>query len=107
MSEEREERPLSYWMAVARMPFEEDYYRISGRSVSLPQNPTLEKMVALARSVGGIVQVRIIRDGSEVTRIVDYETAADLDDREEDGRDIKGWMALSARTRAAQDREES
>lgn len=99
---ERVDRPLSHWTAVARMGFERDFHRIftdlgmkrselarrigaSAPYVSKILNAEhgnfqLETMCKLARAIGAIVQVRLVKEGSEAVRVVDYETAAELDD---------------------------
>ena len=96
------ERSIAYWVAVARMGFENDFNRISddlkiqradlaarmGTSaayVSKVLNGTagnfqLSTMVKWARAIGAIVQVRLIKEGKEVVRVLDYETAGALDD---------------------------
>lgn len=97
------EQPLSYWMAVARMGFEDDFSRLfenlgisraelAERLGASPAyvskilngrngNFQLETMAKLARAIGAIVQVRLIKESGEVVRVVDYDTAAALDDR--------------------------
>jgi transcriptional regulator with XRE-family HTH domain len=97
------DRPLSYWVAVARMGFENDLHRlldaagitraeladqlnVSGAYVSKVLNGTagnyqLETMAKWARALGAIVQIRLIKEGKEVVRVVDYETAGALDDK--------------------------
>lgn len=97
------DRPLSYWVAVARMGFENDLHRlletsditraqladqlnVSGPYVSKVLNGTagnyqLETMAKWARALGAIVQIRLIKEGKEAVRVVDYETAGALDDR--------------------------
>jgi len=44
-------------------------------------NYELKTMVKWARAVGGIVQVRVIKEEGEVVRVVDYETAGEIDDK--------------------------
>src|SRR5215510_7374736 len=44
-------------------------------------NFQLSTMAKWARALGAIVQVRLIKEGEEVVRVVDYETAGELDDR--------------------------
>jgi len=95
------ERPLSHWIAVARMGFERDFHRIfSGLDISRSElarrlesspayvskvlngkagNFTLGTMAKLARAIGAAVQISLTRDGKETVRVVDYETAATLD----------------------------
>lgn len=95
------ERPLSHWVAVARMGFERDFQRIF-RELGITQtalaerigtsaayvskvlngkakNFQLETMAKLARAVGASVQISLVRDGRETVRVVDYDTAALLD----------------------------
>lgn len=98
------DEPISYWVSVARMGFEDDFNRLFdelgvsqaelARSVNPPvseayvskllngtaANYELKTMAKWARAVGGIVQVRIIKEEGEAVRIVDYETARALDD---------------------------
>lgn len=97
----KEEPPLSYWITLAQMGFEDDFCRILNQSgishtdlaerlgVSLAivsevldgtaGNHELATMAKLARAVGGILQISLIKEGEEVVRVVDYETAALLD----------------------------
>jgi predicted transcriptional regulator len=99
------EEPLSYWVSVARLGFEDDFNRlfeeldISQAELARRVNPPvseayaskllngtagnyeLKTMVKWARAVGGIVQVRVIKEEGEVVRVVDYETARELDER--------------------------
>jgi transcriptional regulator with XRE-family HTH domain len=99
------EEPLSYWVSVARIGFEDDFNRlfeeldISQAELARKVNPPvseayvskllngtagnyeLKTMVKWARVVGGVVQVRIIKEEGEVVRVVDYETAQELDDK--------------------------
>jgi transcriptional regulator with XRE-family HTH domain len=42
-------------------------------------NYELKTMAKWARAVGGIVQVRVIKEHGEAVRIVDYETARTID----------------------------
>jgi hypothetical protein len=44
-------------------------------------NFQLSTMAKWARALGAIVQIRLIKEGEEVVRVVDYETAGELDDR--------------------------
>lgn len=96
-----EDQPLSYWMAVARMGFEEDFNRLfdelglsrtelAERIGTTPAyiskilnggagNFQLETMTKLARAIDAILQVRLIKGDGEVVRVVDYETARALD----------------------------
>lgn len=98
------DEPLSYWVSVARMGFEDDFNRlfeeldISQAQLAKRVNPPvseayvskllkgtagnyeLHTMAKWARAVGGIVQIRIIKEDGEVVRVVDYETAGVLDD---------------------------
>jgi transcriptional regulator with XRE-family HTH domain len=96
------DEPLSYWIAVARMGFENDFHRLfdelgiprmelaqrvgaSPAYVSKVLNGTrgnfqLRTMAKWARAIGAIVQIRLIKESNEVVRVVDYETAGVLDD---------------------------
>jgi transcriptional regulator with XRE-family HTH domain len=98
------EEPLSYWVAVARMGFEDDFHRLfeelgisqaelakrlpaSEAYVSrflngIAGNCNLQTMTKWARAVGGVVQVRVIKEDGEAVRVVDYETARALDERQ-------------------------
>jgi len=98
------DEPLSYWVAVARMGFEDDFHRLFdelgisqaelARRIPVSEayaskflngttgNYELGTMVKWARAVGGIVQVRVIKEEGETVRIVDYETARELDDKQ-------------------------
>jgi transcriptional regulator with XRE-family HTH domain len=95
------EEPLSYWVAVARMGFEDDFHRLFeelgisqaelARRIPASEayvsrflngqrgNYELQTMTKWARAVGGVVQVRVIKEEGEAVRIVDYETARKLD----------------------------
>jgi transcriptional regulator with XRE-family HTH domain len=101
--EVNDEHPLSYWVALARMGFENDFHRLfnelgisraelAKRLGTSPEYVTkvlngsagnfqLSTMTKWARALGAIVQIRLIREGEEVVRVVDYETAKELDDR--------------------------
>lgn len=96
------DQPLSYWIAVARMSFEDDFHRLfnelgisrkelAERLGATPAyvskilnarngNFQLETLAKLARSIEAILQIRLIKEEGEVVRIVDYETAGKLDD---------------------------
>ena len=96
------DRPLSYWVSVARMGFENDFNRLfdelgisraelanrvdsSPAYVSKVLNGTaanfqLSTMAKWARAIGAVVQIRVVQEGKEVVRVVDYETARMLDD---------------------------
>jgi len=98
------DEPLSYWVAVARMGFEDDFHRLFdelgisqaelARRIPVSEayaskflngttgNYELGTMVKWARAVGGIVQVRVIKEEGETVRIVDYQTARELDDKQ-------------------------
>jgi transcriptional regulator with XRE-family HTH domain len=98
-----DEHPLSYWVSLARMGFENDFHRLfdelgisraelAKRLGTSPEYVTkvlngsagnfqLSTMAKWARALGAIVQIRLIKEGEEVVRVVDYETAAELDDR--------------------------
>lgn len=89
-------------MAVARLGFEDDFHRLfeelgitqselaTRLDVSEPYvsrlmngklgNLQLETMTKFARAFGAILQIRMVKDG-EVVRVVDYETAAALDEK--------------------------
>lgn len=97
------DRPLSYWISVARMGFENDFNRLfdeldisraelAKRVGSSPAyvskllngaagNFQLSTMAKWARAIGAIVQIRLIKEGREAVRVVDYATASALDDR--------------------------
>ncbi len=96
------EEPLSYWVAVARMGFEDDFHRLFeeleisqaelARRIPASEayvsrflngragNYNLQTMAKWARAVGGVVQVRVIKEEGEAVRVVDYETAHALDE---------------------------
>lgn len=97
------DEPLSYWVAVARMGFDDDLHRLF-EELGIPQaelakrvsvseayaskflngaagNYELGTMAKWARAVGGVLQVRITKEDGEVLRVVDYEMARALDDR--------------------------
>lgn len=98
----KQDRPLSHWMAVARMGFERDFHRIftslgisrSELATEIGVSPayiskvlngragnfTLATMAKWARAIGAIVQIRLVKEGEEVVRVLDYETASSLDD---------------------------
>ena len=102
------DRPLSYWIALALMGFEEDLARLMEKKgvlkadlakamgvtppfVTKALNGTgnfqLKTMAKFARAVGAVLEVRLTDEGSEVVRIVDAETAVHLDEaRREDSR---------------------
>ena len=95
------EEPLSYWVAVARIGFEDDFHRLFedlgisqaelARRIPASEayvsrflngsrgNYSLETMAKWARAVGGVVQVRILKEEGEAVRVVDYETARAVD----------------------------
>ena len=97
-----QDEPLSYWVTVARMGFEDDLHRILGQvGISRAElakrlgatpayvskvlngsdaNYTIETMAKWARALGSIAQIRLIVDGKEAVRVVDYETAGEIDD---------------------------
>jgi transcriptional regulator with XRE-family HTH domain len=101
--EGNEDHPLSYWVTLARMGFENDLHRLfnelgisraelAKRLGTSPEYVTkvlngsagnfqLSTMTKWARALGAIVQIRLIKEGEEVVRVVDYETAKELDDR--------------------------
>ena len=98
------DEPLAYWIAVARLGFENDFQRIFDQSgisraelakrlkstpayVSKVLNSTdanfqLETMAKWARAIGAILQIRVTKEGEEVVRVVDYQTAREFDDWE-------------------------
>jgi transcriptional regulator with XRE-family HTH domain len=100
------DQSASYWMAVARMGFEEDFNRLFDKLnitraelaarlevtpayISKVLNGTagnykLETMTKWARAIGAILQIRLISEDGEVVRVVDYETARVLDATRED-----------------------
>jgi hypothetical protein len=93
------DRPLSYWMTLARLGFEEDLARLmnkkkilksdlaKGASVSPPfitkvlggtNNYTLKTMAKLARAVGAVLEVRLADEQGEVVRVLDVATASKI-----------------------------
>lgn len=95
-----ETKPLSILVAMSRVSFEEDLYRLMteeglsrseladriGASTAYiskifngTTNYTLKTMAKLAQAVGANVQVRLCRDGEEVARVMDVETAIEFD----------------------------
>lgn len=98
----RSDKPLSYWVSLARIGFEEDLFRLMEKhelnksglagefGASAPyitkalrgdSNFTLKTMAKLARAVGGILTIRLADQDSEVVRVVNFDEAAYLDDR--------------------------
>lgn len=97
------DEPLAYWVDLARMGFEDDFARLfddlgitqaelANRLGVSPEyvskvlngragNYELKTMAKWARAVAGIVQIRVIKEHGEAVRIVDYETARELDER--------------------------
>ena len=97
------DRPLSYWITVARMGFENDFHRLFDElgisqeelAVRLESSPAyvskvlngtagnfqLSTMAKWARAIDAIVQIRLIKDGKEVVRVLDVETAIRLEDQ--------------------------
>jgi transcriptional regulator with XRE-family HTH domain len=94
------DRPLSYWIAVARMGFEEDLARLMSKKglnkadlareagVSPPfitkvlngtNNYTLKTMAKLARAMGAVLEIRLADDKSEVVRVLDVAAASELE----------------------------
>lgn len=94
--------PLEFWIDLARVGFEEDLHRLMTDSgvkttelaeaaglsrafVSKVLNGStsygLETMAKLARAVGAVLQIGLIDENREVTRVVSPETASELDDR--------------------------
>lgn len=108
----RLERPASYWTTLARMGFENDLNRLfdllgisraefARRMGVSPayvtqvlngekRNLQIETLVKFARAVDAILQIRLVKEGEEVVRVVDYETAAALDDLMESETERKG-----------------
>ncbi len=99
---DKKDRPLSYWVAVARMGFENDFQRLFDKAgmsrtelarrlnttlayvskfLNSPAgNYQLETMAKWARAIDAIVQIRLVNEKDEVVRVVDYTTAAMLDE---------------------------
>ena len=97
------DQPLSYWVAVARIGFQDDFSRLFdglgisqaelARRVSVSEayvskflngtggNYELETMAKWARAVGGIVQIRVINEDGEAVRVVGFDTARELDEK--------------------------
>lgn len=94
------DRPLSHLMTLARLGLEEDLARLMSKKkilksdlaknadVSPPfitkilsgtNNYTLKTMAKLARAVGAVLEIRLADEIGEVVRVVDYETARQLD----------------------------
>lgn len=94
------DRPLSHWMTLARLGFEEDLARLMNKKkilksdlaknaeVSPPfitkvlsgtNNYTLKTMAKLARAVDAVLEIRLADENGEAVRVVDYETARALD----------------------------
>jgi transcriptional regulator with XRE-family HTH domain len=61
-------------------------------------NFQLTTMAKWARAVGAVLQIRLIREGQEVVRVVDYETAGALDDAQ--GEDLHPVPAQESRKAA-------
>jgi transcriptional regulator with XRE-family HTH domain len=115
-----EEHPLSHWVTLAGMGFENDFHRLfnelgishaelAKRIGTSPEYVTkvlngaagnfqLNTMAKWARALGAIVQIRLIKEGEEVVRVVDYETAGELDDRERRTTGEHSMNGLSAAT---------
>jgi plasmid maintenance system antidote protein VapI len=97
------EEPLSYWITVARLGFENDLARLMekgdeqgpitrsdvakaiGRSpafvtktLNSQTNYTLTTMVRFARALGAVLEVRLAHQTQEVVRVLDIETATRL-----------------------------
>lgn len=101
----REQRPLEYWMALARMGFEDDLHRLiddkeerrSRLAKAVGASPpyiskllngsggnfTIKTMVKLARALDALVQIRLTLDGREVVRVMSVEEAREFDDKRE------------------------
>jgi transcriptional regulator with XRE-family HTH domain len=96
------DRPLSFWMKVARNGFERDLWRlmkkttmsrsqlaqrlnVSGAFVSKMlngnNNYTLKTMARVARALGAVLEIRIAAETGEVVRVMDTEVAARLESR--------------------------
>jgi len=96
------DKPISYWMALARLGFEEDLARImekkdmkradlaAAMEVKPPfvtkilggaNNYQLQTLAKIARGVGAVLEIRLADEGSEVVRVVDIATAGRLDDQ--------------------------
>lgn len=95
------DRPFGYWSSLAMGRFEDDLYRLmdqlgmtradlaeatgtSRANISQllnagTKNPQLKTLIKLARALDAYVQVRMMRDGEEVLRIMDVDTAIDFD----------------------------
>jgi len=50
------------------------------------RNLQLETMVRFSRAVGSILQISLVKEGKEVARVLDYETAALVDGLSDRGR---------------------
>jgi|SRR5690349_423895 len=95
------DRPLSYWVAVAGMGFENDFNRLFEKTglsqaelaarlecspayvskiLSGTGNLQLKTMAKWARAIGAILQICLIEEGKEVVRVVDYDVARAFDD---------------------------
>jgi transcriptional regulator with XRE-family HTH domain len=124
------DEPISYWMSVARMGFEDDFRRLFDQSemsraelakrlgakpsyISRILNSTdgnfqIETMAKWARAVGAILQISLTKEGEEVVRVVDYQTAHKLDEEaglhllvvseDNDSEDILNGRVLQFRT---------
>jgi transcriptional regulator with XRE-family HTH domain len=97
-----EDEPIAYWVAVARMGFEDDFHRIFDQSImsrtelakrlgatpayvskvlnSTDGNFQIETMAKWARAIGAILQISLTKEGEEVVRVVDYQTAHRFDE---------------------------
>lgn len=96
-------RTAEYLEVIARLSFEEDLYRLMqlqtppmnraalakaygctaaniSRTLNGERNYKLRTMAKIASALGALVHVRLIREGKEVTRIVDPAIARSLDD---------------------------
>jgi len=56
------DQPLSYWMAVARIGFEDDFSRL------------FDELGISRSALAAILQIRLIKEEGEVLRVVDYAT---------------------------------
>lgn len=102
MRRKAEEEPLDLWIDLARVGFEDDLHRLMtsagvnrtelaeaagvspafvSKVLNGSTNYTLKTMAKLARAVGGVLQVRLTAEDTEVVRVVSPETAGWLDDR--------------------------
>jgi transcriptional regulator with XRE-family HTH domain len=97
-----EDEPLSHWITLACLGFEEDLHRLMAKrqlsradlakAVAVSpafvsqvlgggNNYTLKTMAKMARAVGAVLEVRLADEAEEVVRVVDLPTAARLDEQ--------------------------